>query len=83
MSFKKLSIEDYILQIVQNFVDKPEEIKVTSQSGERTIVLSITANKIDVGKIVGKRGHVISAIRILGRSYVGPSGKRLEINIID
>lgn len=83
MAFEKLKIEEYIAALIQNIVDKPESVKVSSTHGERTIVLSITADRSDIGKIVGRKGNVISAIRTLGRCYVGASGMRLEINVID
>lgn len=51
--------------ILNNLVDHPDEIVVTEHVSEeeRKTILSIRVNAEDIGKIIGKQGRIIHAIR--------------------
>lgn len=51
--------------LLAELVDHPEDIKVTEENSERGTVLVIHANQEDIGKIIGKSGRIIRAIRDL------------------
>ena len=51
--------------IISQLVDHPEEVSIEERSEERGIILVIHANQTDVGKIIGKSGRIIRAIRDL------------------
>ncbi len=51
--------------ILQSIVDHPDEIVVTETKEESRIILTIQANSEDLGKVIGKNGRIIRAIRDL------------------
>ncbi len=51
--------------ILSQLVDHPEEIQVVEENTEHGSVLVIHANSEDIGKIIGKSGRIIRAIRDL------------------
>lgn len=51
--------------ILSQLVDHPDEIKVVEKNTEHGSVLLIHANPEDIGKIIGKSGRIIRAIRDL------------------
>lgn len=58
-------IVDFTNSAVQKLVDNPEEVKVTSFTSTKTVVIEIDANKKDFGKIIGKKGKTIESLKTL------------------
>lgn len=58
-------MEDFLRFLITPLVSIPEEIVIT-QSGS---ILTLKVADADVGRIIGKKGNVISAIRTLIRTY--------------
>jgi predicted RNA-binding protein YlqC (UPF0109 family) len=58
-------MKDLTIYIAKALVDKPEEVSVTEIKGENTSVIELKVAKEDIGKIIGKKGHTIQAIRTI------------------
>lgn len=58
-----VSMEELVRFIAVNLVDKPEEVKITTRQGERSIILELSVAPEDMGKIIGKQGRIAKAIR--------------------
>ncbi len=56
-------MKDLVLQITKALVDHPEEVKITRREYNNQTLLEITVHPDDVGKIIGKQGRIIKAIR--------------------
>ncbi len=65
--------------IVNSLVDQKRkvEIKSTSKNGEEIINLKLAPE--DIGKIIGKKGKTIKAIKDLLRAKAIKEGKRVEL----
>jgi len=60
-------MKDLIKRIVQVFVDMPEQIEISEVEGGHITVLELRVAKEDIGKVIGKKGRNVQAIRtILG-----------------
>ncbi|KRK49304.1 KH domain-containing protein [Secundilactobacillus kimchicus] len=71
-----------IKTIVAPLVDHPEAIRVTQTENDRFYEYHLTVDADDIGRVIGKRGHVASAIRTIVYSVrvSGPKRVRLVIN---
>ena len=78
-----IEIKGVVEYLVKQIVDKPEEVEVAEKRGEQIIIFEIRVNKQDFGKILGKHGKNIQAIRTLVSAVSGKSGKRTIIEIIE
>lgn len=78
-----LEISQLVREIVKCLIDKPEEINIKEEHGDRTIVLNISVAKEDVGKIIGKNGKIVSAIRSICENIAAKNQKRINIHVID
>jgi len=56
-------MKDTLLFILSHLVDHPEDVTVDEVKEETRTVLVIHANPDDMGKIIGKRGRIITALR--------------------
>lgn len=57
--------KDLIENIVKALVDHPEQVKVSEIVGEGTSVIELSVVKEDFGKVIGKQGRTIEAIRTI------------------
>jgi len=53
--------------VVKALVDKPEKVAITRTVDEMGVLLSLTVDPEDMGKIIGRQGNTAKAIRTLLR----------------
>jgi len=78
-----VEIKEIVEYLVKLIVDKPEEIEIAEKQGEQVIMFEVRANKQDFGKILGKQGKNIQAIRTLINAVSAKAGKRTIIEIVE
>ena len=49
--------------IISSIVDSPDKVSITEEGEGELITLKVTVDKDDMGKVIGKNGKVIRAIR--------------------
>ena len=74
-------MKELALFVVKGLVDKPEAVSVVeSQDGEDT-VLKLVVDETDKGKVIGKQGKVIKAIRAVVGAAATKAGLRVVVEI--
>lgn len=66
---------------VKGLVDHPEEVEISERETAEAIEVTIKVSKEDLGKVIGKNGRVIKAIRTVVRNIYGSSKKRILISV--
>ena len=75
-------IEKFIEVFVKALVDKPECLKITKeQIGENTFELTIYSDKADVGKIIGKNGNMVEAIKVILSGHRAKQDAFFRVNV--
>jgi len=69
--------------IARHLVDDPEGVFVDSNERRDTIALLIHASPGDLGRIIGKRGRVIQAMRQLARASGSTEGIRVTVDVAE
>lgn len=73
---------ELLTQIIKQIVDKPDEVTVNEVQGERSIVLEIKVADEDVGKVIGREGRIINALRQIIKAAAGKRNKRINIELL-
>jgi predicted RNA-binding protein YlqC (UPF0109 family) len=76
-------IQELILYIVQAIVDNPDEVSVSVIEGAQTEVLELKVAKSDLGKVIGKKGRNIQAIRTILSAVSAKIKKRVVLELIE
>lgn len=76
-------LENFVDYVVRALVDRPDEVRVVAEKENDNDIIKITCNKEDIGKIVGKKGKTIMAIRSLVSGAAGRLQKRVSVEVID
>ncbi len=69
--------------IIPNIVNHPEDVKVEETNQDGLINLTIQTHPEDVGRVIGKSGKVIKAIRQIARILAIKQGVRVNIDVLD
>lgn len=79
----KEGLEDFVSFVSRSLVDNPEAVQVSTLEKDRLSVIQIRCEKRDIGKIVGKSGKTIAAIRTLISGAGGRIGLRMTVEVLD
>ncbi len=80
---KVKELEHFVDYVVRALVDYPDEVNVVTEAGENGAVIRIDCRKEDIGKVVGKRGKTIMAIRSLVAGAAGRLQQRISVEVTD
>jgi predicted RNA-binding protein YlqC (UPF0109 family) len=80
---KVRELEHFVDYVVRALVDYPDEVNVSSREAENGTVIRISCRKEDIGKVVGKRGKTIMAIRSLVSGAGGRIQQRISVEVAD
>jgi len=77
-----MEITEFVQNIVKHLIDYPEELTITQVEGEKGAVFEIRVNPADIGKVIGKRGATIQALRTILKNAGMRQGKRFILEIL-
>lgn len=76
-------MRNLILTIAKSLVDKPDEVELNEITGGATTIFELYVAKDDLGKIIGKHGKTVKAIRVLLNATATKLKQRAVLEIIE
>ena len=76
-------LEQFVEYVARNLVDNPDAVSLSTVEKGRVTVIQIRCEKKDIGKIIGKTGKTIAAIRLLVSGAGGRMGLRVTVDVLD
>jgi predicted RNA-binding protein YlqC (UPF0109 family) len=76
-------VKEVLEYVARHLVDEPEAVEVTEVEGERSILLQLRVAPDDMGKVIGKRGRTVRAIRSLVRAAASRQGLSTMVEIVE
>jgi predicted RNA-binding protein YlqC (UPF0109 family) len=75
--------DEFLRYVVQKLVEYPDEVVINhrEESGKTTYLLSLRQG--DVGRLIGKGGATIKAIRDLAQASAERHGKKVAVEILE
>ena len=75
--------QQFIEYIVKSLVSKPDEVKIERRIDEKGVLLELTVDAEDLGRVIGKRGATAQSLRTLLRALGTKNEARYNLKIID
>jgi predicted RNA-binding protein YlqC (UPF0109 family) len=75
--------QQFIEYIVKSLVGKPEAVKVDRSVDEKGVLLELTVDPEDIGRVIGKRGSTAQSLRALLRALGTKNDARYNLKIVD
>jgi len=76
-------MKEFIEYVVKALVDNPEAVSVTQIDGEKTVIFELRCKESDIGKVIGKQGRTIKAIRTLLGAAAAKANIRAMLEIVE
>lgn len=75
-------MQDVLSFIIKNITTVPDEVQIQEEVVDGVTNYNITASPADVGRIIGKEGKVIKAIRTIMRTIAIQKGLRVRVSVV-
>ena len=77
-------MKELLIGMIKAIVDKPDEVDISLTESENTVIYELRFGDGDVGKVIGKKGRNVTAIRtLLSAATAKAGGKRSILEIIE
>jgi len=75
-------VKDLVEYIVKALADKPDAVSLSEIEGEASIVLELRVAPEDMGRMIGREGRTINAMRSLSRVVGAKMRKKVTLEIV-
>lgn len=83
MAIAPEDLANLVEEIVAPLVDNPDDLEISAQVAEDSVLIEIKTHEEDAGKVIGRQGRVIKAIRTVARAAGSRIGYAVEVELID
>lgn len=78
-----ISDQEYVESMVKPLVDNPADVVTARTLDERGVLIQLSVNQADMGKVIGRGGKNINAMRQLLRVYGARTDARINLKLVD
>lgn len=76
-------LENVLLFLARSLVDEPEKVEVTGRETDSRVDLTLRVAPDDVGKVIGRQGRIVRAIRTVMKAASVKVNKRVNVEVAD
>ena len=76
-------MKDLVIDIAKALVDIPDEVTVREVEGEQVTVLELRVAPTDLGKVIGKQGRTVRALRSLVYAAGVKHHRRFMLDVVE
>jgi uncharacterized protein len=74
-------VAELLAYLARGLVDDPEAVRVETEEHEGSLVLRLHVADDDVGKVIGRGGRIVRALRTVVRASAVRDGRRVVVEI--
>ncbi len=75
-------MKELIEYIVKSIVNLPDQVVITEETNEQSVIFKLQVADEDKGRVIGKQGQVAEAMRTLLRIKAAKQGTRARLEIL-
>lgn len=76
-------MKELIEELTRSLVDQPDQVEVREVDGQEELLFEVRVAPDDVGKVIGRQGRTIKAMRTLLHAASIKSGRRTQLEVLD
>lgn len=76
-------MEEFLEYIIKQLIEFPDEMVLTRLEAPKKVTFRLQLRQSDIGKVIGKHGHTIDAIRNLLSAAAARHGQRVTLQIVE
>jgi predicted RNA-binding protein YlqC (UPF0109 family) len=82
MVTRSADLDALVRYIFTSLVDDPEAVTVARSEDGATVKFEVTVASDDVGKVIGRQGRIIKAVRVLARAAGSLDGRDVDVEVL-
>ena len=75
-------IEGLVRFIITSLVDDPEAVEIVRTDSDGAVTFEVSLDSADIGKVIGRQGRIIKAIRTLARAAGSLDDVQVEVEVL-
>ena len=75
-------VDALVTYLVTSLVEHPDDVRVEKREGAGATTYEVSVHADDTGKVIGRQGRVIKAIRVLVRAAASVDGSDATVEVI-
>jgi uncharacterized protein len=76
-------LESLLRFLARSLVDEPEKVEVSGRETDSRVDLTLRVAQGDMGKVIGRRGRTVKAIRTVMKAASVKENKRVNVEVSD
>lgn len=76
-------LENLVRLLTRSLVDEPDAVEVTGREDGSRVDIEVRVAEDDMGRIIGKQGRTVKAIRTVTKAASVRLGKRVNVEVVD
>jgi predicted RNA-binding protein YlqC (UPF0109 family) len=76
-------LQNLLLFLTRSLVDEPEKVEVSGQETESRVDFTLRVAQRDMGKVIGRGGRTVKAIRTVMKAASVKANKRVNVEVVD
>ena len=78
-----MSVRDAIETVAKALADTPQRVSVTETQHQGTTLIEVSVAPPDVGKLIGRQGRTIQAMRTIAAIAGERQGQKVSLEVLD
>lgn len=82
MSTLAADTDELVRYLVTSLVEHPDDVRIDKRDSEDGAIYEVTVHPDDTGKVIGRQGRVIKAIRVVVRAAASTIGSDATVEVV-
>ncbi|HET6497660.1 MAG TPA: KH domain-containing protein [Coriobacteriia bacterium] len=74
--------EALIRYVIASLVDHPDSVNIATRESDSSVTFEIALHPDDIGKVIGRQGRIIKALRTLARASAGQTQGHVDVEVV-
>src|SRR2546428_13475162 len=76
-------MKEFVLFVIRHLVNDPAAVEVKETRGDTASVIELNVAKEDLGRVIGKAGHTVAALRTVLHAVASRMQRRVGFQIVE
>jgi predicted RNA-binding protein YlqC (UPF0109 family) len=76
-------MKDFVVHIIRALAEHPRDISVVEVAAKQTTILELRCHPKDIGRLIGRSGKTIAAVRTLLSNLAAKEGRRAVLEVVE
>ena len=77
-----MALKDLVEYLVKSLADHPEKVELEEREEDDIVLIALKISPDDIGKIIGRNGNTINAIRTVLQTAASSCRKRAKLEVV-